>query len=70
MSFTLGKPPVLTRSGLTYGLFFVTVGFAASSILVASVVGVVTSVVVVAVALADGGVVGWGGGDGTDVGVG
>jgi hypothetical protein len=67
--FTLGKPPVLTRSGLTYGAFFEG-GFAASSTLIVSVVGVVVSVAVAAVSLVDGDVVGWGGGLGTDVGLG
>jgi hypothetical protein len=70
MSFTLGKPPVLTRSGLTYGLFLETVSFAASSSLVVPVVGVVVSAVAVVVALVDDGVVGWRGELGTDIGVG
>ena len=38
---TLGKPPVLTRSGLIYGFFFETIDFATSSTLVTPVVGVV-----------------------------
>jgi hypothetical protein len=58
MSFTLGKPPVVKRLGLTYGLFLETVGFVASSTLIVSVVGVVVSAVLVAVALVNGGVVG------------
>lgn len=61
---TLGKPPVLTRSGLTYGLFFETFDFATSSTLVTSVVGVVAAAAVVvsvsAVELAAGSVAGWG----------
>jgi hypothetical protein len=64
--FTLGKPPVLTRSGLTYGAFFETGGFATSSTLVVGVVGVVVSVV----ALVDDEIVGWEGELGTDVGLG
>ena len=44
---TLGKPPVLTRSGLTYGFFFEMFDFATSSTLVTSVVGVVALAAVV-----------------------
>jgi hypothetical protein len=69
--FTLGKPPVLTRSGLTYGVFFETSGLVASSTLstlsvpVAGVVGEVTvSVATELVVSASDCVVGWGEGKG------
>jgi hypothetical protein len=68
--YTLGKPPVLTRSGLTYGVFFETGDFAASSTLIVPVVGVVVSVAVAAVSFVGDDVVGWGGELGTDVGLG
>ena len=71
-SSTLGKPPVLTRSGLTYGLFFETFDFATSSILVTSVVGVVAAaVVVVLVSVVESATdcaAGWGVGDDVKVG--
>jgi hypothetical protein len=74
--FTLGKPPVLTRSGLTYGVFFETSGLVTSSTLstlsvpVAGVVGEATvSVATVSVATelvpsVSDCVVGWGEGKG------
>ncbi len=66
-SSTLGKPPVLTRSGLTYGLFFETFDFATSSTLATSVVGVVAAAaVVVSVSVVESAVdcvAGWGMGD-------
>jgi hypothetical protein len=69
--FTLGKPPVLTRSGLTYGVFFETSGLASSStlsILSVPVTGVVgeeaVSVATESVVSANDCVVGWGEGEG------
>lgn len=65
---TLGKPPVLTRSGLTYGVFFETFGLVASSTLSVPVVGVVgeaaVSLATELASSANGCVVGWGEGEG------
>jgi hypothetical protein len=73
--FTLGRPPVLTRSGLTYGAFFEVFDFVASSTLSVPAVGVVAALAVAvsvateSVASVDNGVVGWGEGEGGDTNV-
>jgi hypothetical protein len=65
---------VLTRSRLTYGVFFETFDFVASSTLSVAVAGVVgvaaVSLATESVALLDGCVVGWEGGEGGDASVG
>jgi hypothetical protein len=62
--FTLGKPPVLTRSGLMYGAFFGASDLAASlALVVLDAVAAASVVVGLAVSVGDC-AVGWGEGEG------